>query len=214
MSTNASNGGANVKPMSHRPHRPAIYEDLKAYADGELSALKRWQIRRHLAGCASCRQEVAGLNRVSENISNLPQPTPRPELRARIMASLPAPPPTPARLPVLSWPYHMPARLSLAVATAALLLVSLIAFARYRTAHGVPETSVDSNANSRIVSGSMAPAAATPTIPQAPTGYSEAQLNDQHSSLAVAPNPTPTRIPMTDPTSIEADRILYRERLA
>jgi anti-sigma factor RsiW len=35
---------------------------LDAYHDGELGRLRRWNVRRHLGGCASCRDELASLD--------------------------------------------------------------------------------------------------------------------------------------------------------
>lgn len=73
--------------------RKLSFSDMKAYLDGELSAPRRWIARAHLTRCAACREEILGLKRVSEDIKNLPQATPRPELRRRILASLPEAPP-------------------------------------------------------------------------------------------------------------------------
>ncbi len=65
------------------------YINVKAYLDGELSAPRRWQMRRHLSACVECREEFASLQNLGGIMKELEKATPRPELRARIMASLP-----------------------------------------------------------------------------------------------------------------------------
>ncbi len=67
--------------------------DLKAYMDGELAVARRFVVRRHLARCADCREEVRWLKRLGEDMRDLERAVPRPELRARILASLPETPP-------------------------------------------------------------------------------------------------------------------------
>ncbi len=43
-------------------------DDLKAYADGELSWLRRAAVRRHLTHCASCREEIANMTQMTEDL--------------------------------------------------------------------------------------------------------------------------------------------------
>ncbi len=43
-------------------------DDLKAYADGELSWLRRNAVRRHLTRCASCREEIANMTQMTEDL--------------------------------------------------------------------------------------------------------------------------------------------------
>lgn len=71
----------------------ALCRDLKAYVDGELNAPGRWLVRRHLERCRACREEVSGLKRLGEDLTNLENAGPNPRLRARILASLPEAPP-------------------------------------------------------------------------------------------------------------------------
>src|SRR5437868_1763201 len=40
-------------------------EELKAYADGELSPLRRVRLRAHLDGCPDCREELAFMERMA-----------------------------------------------------------------------------------------------------------------------------------------------------
>ena len=42
--------------------------DLKAYADGELSWLRRRAVRRHLTHCASCQEEIAQMTQIAEDL--------------------------------------------------------------------------------------------------------------------------------------------------
>lgn len=57
---------------------------LKTYADREDDGK---QLVSHLAQCATCRGEVAELRALRIAFDELPTPTPRPELRSRIMAA-------------------------------------------------------------------------------------------------------------------------------
>lgn len=68
-------------------------DDLKAYCDQELPWPRRLRVRRHLAECAACRQEVNSMTQIAEDLraSEEPQTPLTPSLRARLLA---APPPT------------------------------------------------------------------------------------------------------------------------
>ena len=81
--------GSSVLPGSEDRQRA----DLKAYLDGELAAPRLWILRWHLARCPECREEIAWLKRLGEDMKDLEKATPRPELRARILANLPSTPP-------------------------------------------------------------------------------------------------------------------------
>jgi len=70
-----------------------IRRQLKAYHDGELSGWRHWLVDGHLSRCSDCQTEITQLKRFSDEMRNLRQPVPRPELRARILANLPAFPP-------------------------------------------------------------------------------------------------------------------------
>ena len=70
--------------------------DLKAYVDGELTGWRQQLTARHIARCASCRDEVAWLRQMNGHFAEWENGdgfVPRPELRARILACLPADPP-------------------------------------------------------------------------------------------------------------------------
>lgn len=82
-----------------------VRDDLKAFCDGELRPWQRLAVRRHLARCASCREEVQAMQQLhrdlqatSEANASLP-----PALRTRILAQLSSeaaqasPPAEPAR---------------------------------------------------------------------------------------------------------------------
>lgn len=54
--------------------REALRERLSAYLDGELAPGDAAAIERHLASCAECRDELAGLREVRTLLRALPQP--------------------------------------------------------------------------------------------------------------------------------------------
>jgi hypothetical protein len=199
MSTIGSNRGQNAEERPIRQHSLAIRDDLKAYADGELSRLRRWQIRRHLSGCRDCQKEITGLKRVSEEMKNLPQETPRPELRARILASLPDAPPSPAR-PRRSWHIHsLEPRLVFAGTACALLLIGLSAMAILHTVSHIPATPPQ-------VAQQVppAPVVAPSIVSPNPSAYAQ----NQTIATAAMPDPTNGSTEMTDETSRRADEIL------
>jgi anti-sigma factor RsiW len=219
MTTNGDNRENNAKAWPERPHAAGIRDDLKGYTDGELSLLRRWQVRRHVSTCAACREEIIALSRVSKEISTLPQPTPRPELRARIMADLPTTPPAPARPQFQLRSLPQPMRLSLVGTMCALLLFSLYAVAHRRMVQPSGSRAVVSSpqlnepgGNGIAATNGVAAPASRPTIVQ-----NEAQANNQQSYVsnaphAVASDTMPTSEVLTDPTSREADHILFEER--
>jgi anti-sigma-K factor RskA len=70
------------------------HADLKgqagAYVLGALDADERESFEAHLSGCDACREEVRSLRRVADALSrSVPDRTPRPELRERVLASFP-----------------------------------------------------------------------------------------------------------------------------
>ncbi len=59
-----------------------------AYVLGALDADERRTFEAHVAQCAVCNEEVRSLQRVTETLArSVPQRTPRPELRARILSA-------------------------------------------------------------------------------------------------------------------------------
>jgi anti-sigma factor RsiW len=86
----------------------ALREHLKAYIDGELPTTARLTVRRHLAGCAACREEVTAMERIgSELRAGEAAATLDPGLRARILSEAPdtaaAPAARPLRRPLAIW---------------------------------------------------------------------------------------------------------------
>jgi len=68
-------------------------DDLKAYADGELSWLRRAAVRRHLTHCASCQKEITAMTQISDDLrsddlraAEPGEPLP-PSLREKILAA-------------------------------------------------------------------------------------------------------------------------------
>ncbi len=67
--------------------------DLKAYADGELSWLRRAAVRRHLTHCASCQEEILEMTQITEELrSSEPENALPPSLREKILADVPLAP--------------------------------------------------------------------------------------------------------------------------
>jgi anti-sigma factor RsiW len=87
--------GAAVVRAAH----PGAEGSVDAYVLGTLDADERRAFEAHLAGCADCAAEAESLRPVADALASaVPQRTPRPELRARVLGALAedAPPP-PAR---------------------------------------------------------------------------------------------------------------------
>ncbi len=61
---------------------------LAAYAGGDLDQVQRLQVEAHLAGCASCRAELADLRTALRLIRTTPEAEPPPWLATRIMARI------------------------------------------------------------------------------------------------------------------------------
>lgn len=84
-----------------------------AYFDGMLTSLARYRVNRHLRNCASCRQELAEIERIGKELHNMAHDlssadgdTLDPILRARILAAIPAvpaQPPARSRMPIQFW---------------------------------------------------------------------------------------------------------------
>ena len=74
-------------------------DDLKAYADGELSPLRQWAVRRHLTRCASCRKEIKAMTQLTDDLrATEPEDALPPTLREKLLAE-PTPPRPSATLP-------------------------------------------------------------------------------------------------------------------
>jgi anti-sigma factor RsiW len=61
---------------------------LSAYLDGELDLDGRRLVESHLATCADCRQELAGLRAADVALSSLPAGPPAPDMRNEIQSRL------------------------------------------------------------------------------------------------------------------------------
>jgi len=63
-------------------------DDLKACADGELSWLRRAAVRRHLTHCASCREEIANMTQMTEDLRAAEPGEPlSPSLREKLLTA-------------------------------------------------------------------------------------------------------------------------------
>lgn len=70
------------------PHSD-VKSDAAAYVLGSLDPDERAGFEAHLAGCDECAAEVRVLRRVADALAHaVPQTTPRPELRQRVLASV------------------------------------------------------------------------------------------------------------------------------
>ncbi len=182
--------------------------DLKAYLDGELPALRRWVVRRHLVRCSECREEVTWLKRLGDETRELDKAVPRPELRARILASLPDLPP--AHMAGTSEPLTLRSarggryRLALGSAVAALAVVGAFALAHngLRLSRQAPsEAATHPVLLSQGEPGSGAPSRGTPQpgrfVPGPPF---PARIADAPShSVTGRPGRNPENRPVRDP---------------
>lgn len=62
--------------------------ELSAYLDGELPTARNEEVGGHLATCARCREDLAGLRVVKNTLEGLPQVEPPPHLAATIQRRL------------------------------------------------------------------------------------------------------------------------------
>ncbi len=108
--------------MSHRH----VERQLSAYLDRELRPEEEAAVRRHLAECAACREELARLTSLKATLAALPErPLPEsfwPDLRRELQRRPPA-----AAGP---WWRAWPSRPAMALAAAAVVVVLLIALVR------------------------------------------------------------------------------------
>jgi anti-sigma factor RsiW len=96
---------------------------LDGYHDGELGFLDRWRVERHLAGCPTCRSELAGVGAVGAWVRESVGSPRDPNLWPEIALQLPASPAGAASVRIRSWRVVVPgAAAAVATAAAALLL--------------------------------------------------------------------------------------------
>ena len=50
-----------------------LYPEISAYLDGELSALRRLRMERHLTKCSGCRRRLEEMQQQWEALEDLPQ---------------------------------------------------------------------------------------------------------------------------------------------
>jgi len=96
-------------------------ERLQAYLDGELDAGAESSLRRHLAGCVECAEELALYERVFASLALTPMPEPPPHLTERILERVL---PSQVRrrwMRALGWGYGVAAAGSLAASVALLI---------------------------------------------------------------------------------------------
>lgn len=208
-----SDPGQKTAKRRRSPH-PAgrfVSADLKAYLDGELSPVRRWLVRIHLAHCAVCREEVAWLQRLGKNMRNLEGARPRPELRARILSTLPPMDSVAASPSVVPGRSLRPAlRLALCCGLLTLLLGGVYAMTRYAARHGNPKseapTALVTQPPKMMARTSPAPPARRPSVAPPPVQQTiSAKDNDPFA-------PLPARnIDVPDPVSMEADRLVKQE---
>lgn len=87
------------------------FDELSAYADGEIDAGECARFRRHIGACPLCQAELGSLRAMGRELRALPAPTLGFDLAAQMDDRLrPVPPP---RRPA-TWPSWRPAGLTLA----------------------------------------------------------------------------------------------------
>ncbi len=199
MSRNRHDNASGHSPSPRPVHciGGLLRANLKAYQDGETSALRGWLVRWHLARCPDCREELRWLQRLGEDMKDIESARPRPELRARILANLPSTPPAPglrvvhARPEIARSPRRLP-RLALASGLVMLLAVSGV-FALTHYSHAKP----NSDSANVVVK--------TPSSLRPPT-----QDTPDTTASAVAAVPY---VPEEDPNNARADR-MFRQSMA
>jgi anti-sigma-K factor RskA len=99
-----------------------IHALVGAYAVDALDDLERAAFERHLAECAECRREVAGLREAAGLISETTTAEPPAELRDRVLAGIGGIRPLPPEVPVARPRRRRTARWLVAAAAAVLLV--------------------------------------------------------------------------------------------
>lgn len=78
-----------------------IWDDLKAYSDGELPVMARLRVRRHLSQCAACREEITAMELIRRRLRQTDAAAFTPELKDKILAGIPdGVPPTDEATPI------------------------------------------------------------------------------------------------------------------
>jgi anti-sigma factor RsiW len=141
-------------------------EQLVGYLYDELDAAERRTFEAHLARCAECRTEVAGLRRTRQHLTTWAPP--EPEFNFHIVRSTPAPP------PARRWFGFVP-QWAMAAAASVLVLAGAAAIAHVELRYGpegfVVRTGWAEAAPAPASAGAMA------TAPAAAPGVSSEQLD-------------------------------------
>lgn len=162
----------------HRSKTSHPDDALAAYALGVLDADEAAEVETHLAGCATCRAELARQEEVvgSLGFGAVPVP-PSDSLRNRLLAEIhqPAPEPAPRRLPLSR----------VALAAAALVAIASIAVLAVLLAQAIDERDAARYGEQRMASyladgGTLSPLLPAPDAP--------ADVSAGNGSLAIAPS--------------------------
>lgn len=99
---------------------------LSARSDGELGAVRRWALARHLRACAACRAQETFLDELRARVAiEVPRYAPPADLRERLRVGQ-APAAAPRRIAAHAWPWAWGGALAgAALALAAVQLVDL-----------------------------------------------------------------------------------------
>lgn len=103
----------------------AFEEDLTAYVDGELPAVRHAQVESHLGTCEACRSTEALLRRTLTSLAALPEFKPSRDTRRAVLAKVDALPlPLAERLKALLRPTVLVPSMGLAAALGLAVVVS------------------------------------------------------------------------------------------
>ena len=76
-------------PAASPAHDDRLREDVKAFTDGQLGWWRQQVVKRHLARCAECREEMQAMRDFSAKWRQADDDVLDPGLRARILAAVP-----------------------------------------------------------------------------------------------------------------------------
>ncbi len=183
-------------------------KQLSAYCGGDLAPAERIRLEEHLAGCATCRAELADLQTALRLIRTTPESEPPPWLATRIMARV-----REQQRQKRSWLQRIffPLRIKLPIEVAALLLVCVSGYYLARDVEtelkqpaiqqeipaAAPETGKPAGAPKQ-----EAPAAAPPTSAPPPPAAKkelrpEKEMPAQPSASKAAEQVAPQQVPET-----------------
>lgn len=170
------------------PQPDAFEADLKAFLDGELPIMRRFQVRRHLNHCPACREGIRIMQTIQEELKEETAPL-EADLRAKILENAPALPSAP-KSSAPPKPVQVPRRLrrQLALGGAAALLVAAVAAPHFnRQSEDAPRSAVQSNlkqiplgaiqsaqSDAKVSAGNAPPPSAGPVAAGAATSTSSA----------------------------------------